>query len=384
LKLLRIIRSLNPYAGGPVEGLISSTPILTSYGIETTVASLDAPSCTWLQNLPFDTLPLGPALGGYGFSRAIIPSIKQALRTADAVIVEGLWQYHVYAAWRALRFSGIPYYVYPHGMLDPWFNEVYPLKYFKKKLYWPFVDSKVLRDSSGVLFTSEAELFRSRRSFTPYQVREYLVGYGASKLTHPSSYQLNQYFTSFPSLIGKDILLFIGRIHPKKGVDYLIQAFAHYAITNPNLHLVLAGPVDTSYRRTLSTLIESLSISNSITWTGHLSGPMKLAAFATADLFCLPSHQENFGVSVAESLSIGLPVCISSSVNISVAVEASSAGIVHPPTLSGTFSGLHRWLTTTPLHRSQMSENASKLYSRDFNWSKSVSLLSSLLLNPGT
>jgi glycosyltransferase involved in cell wall biosynthesis len=108
---------------------------------------------------------------------------------------------------------------------------------------------------------------------------------------------------------------------------------------------------------------------------------MKWSAFATAQLFCLPSHQENFGVAVAESLSVGLPVCISSAVNISDMVHQAGAGLVHPDTFAGTSDALVRWNRMDKAARSQMSHNAFQLFSSEFHWEQASEHLADLLLS---
>jgi glycosyltransferase involved in cell wall biosynthesis len=109
---------------------------------------------------------------------------------------------------------------------------------------------------------------------------------------------------------------------------------------------------------------------------------MKWAAFSTAHLFCLPSHQENFGVAVAEALSVGLPVCISSAVNISDLVERFGAGLVHPDTLYGTIDALSRWAAMDHDTRALMSRSAMHLFSSQFNWEHVSERLAELLIRP--
>ena len=87
----------------------------------------------------------------------LVNIIHSLAQQHDVVIIHGLWQYHSFAAWRALKSTNIPYFVYTHGMLDPWFKNSFPLKHFKKQLYWPFTDYRVLRDAEAVLFTTEQE-----------------------------------------------------------------------------------------------------------------------------------------------------------------------------------------------------------------------------------
>ncbi len=384
MHILRIIRSLNPSGGGPVEGLKQSTPYLRKKGIETTVLCLDSPDSKWLSQLPFETISLGPVLGGYGYRPGLVTALKAINTRFDAVIVEGLWQYHAVTAWRAFHASAIPYYVFVHGMLDPWFKRTYPLKHLKKCLYWPFADYLLLRDASGVLFTTTVERDLARVSFRLYQANEHVVGYGASSPPPVSQSDLELFFNSFPHLRHKQIYLFLGRLHPKKGLELLIQAFATIACDNSNLHLVLAGPIHHKYYRKLTSLIFRLSLESQITWTGPLSGSMKWAAFSTAQLFCLPSHQENFGVAVAEALSVGLPVCISDAVNISDLVERFGAGIVHTDTLDGTTDALSRWVAMDHASRVLMSRSAKHLFSSQFDWEHVSECLAQLLIRGST
>jgi glycosyltransferase involved in cell wall biosynthesis len=111
---------------------------------------------------------------------------------------------------------------------------------------------------------------------------------------------------------------------------------------------------------------------------------MKWAAFSTAQLFCLPSHQENFGVAVAEALSVGLPVCISHAVNISELVERFGAGIVHTDTLDGTIHALSRWIALDPASRVLMSRSAKHLFSSQFDWEHVSERLAELLIRGST
>ena len=239
MKLLRIIRSLNPVGGGPAEGIRQITPHLKELGIDTSVVCLDPPDSPWLQEQPFHSIGLGPVLGSYGYRRDLPNCISHLAIESDCVIIEGLWQYHAFATWRALRSTGIPYFVYPHGMLDPWFKKSYPLKHLKKWCYWPWADYRVLRDASGVLFTTEQERLLSRQSFCLYQAKEQVVGFGTSLPPSEASIQRSAFLKRFPHLSNKRLLLFLSRIHPKKGIDLLLKAFSVVASSDSSLHLVL-------------------------------------------------------------------------------------------------------------------------------------------------
>ena len=344
MKVLRIISSLNPSEGGPVQGIYNMTAYMDKLGVSTTVISLDSPTSHWLQNNTLNCLGLGPAYGTYRFCRSLPSLIRKLAYNYDAVIVHGIWQYHSYATWRALRNTSIPYFVYPHGMLDPWFKHRYPLKHLKKWVYWLLFEYRVLRDAKAVLFTTEEECKLARNSFWLYDVREIVAGYGTSSSSSDLVAAKSEFFDKYSILDDKRIFLFMGRIHPKKGIDILIQAFALVCDIDPLLHLVIAGPDQVGLQASLHRLAEQLGVASRITWTGMLDNNLKWGAFYASELFCLPSHQENFGIVVAEALSCSLPVCISQNVNISSDVSSNDAGIVHKNSITDAKNALSSWL----------------------------------------
>jgi glycosyltransferase involved in cell wall biosynthesis len=368
MKLLRLIRSLNPAGGGPAEGLRQITPHLAALGVATTVASLDPPETPWLQDQPFQAIGLGPVAGNYGYRRGLPARIRALAQQHDAVIIHGIWQYHAYAAWRALRGSPIPYLIYTHGMLDPWFKRAYPLKHLKKWTYWPWADYRVLRDATAVLFTTEQERRLAHQTFWLYKANELVVGYGTSAPPPDAERQRQAFLQRFPQLRGQLLLLFLSRIHPKKGVDLLIQAFAAVAHAEPRLQLVIAGPDQVGWQAALQQQAAALGIADRITWPGMLSGELKWGAFRCAKLFCLPSHQENFGIVVAEALACGLPVAIAEPVNISAEVAAAGAGLVHADTVAGTTAALYQWLALPAGEKQQMGVRGQQLFRKRFDF----------------
>jgi len=379
IRLLRLIHSFNPSGGGPVEGILQISPHLSELGVSTSVLSLDPPNAPFLADVKGLVTGLGPAFSGYGYRRDLSDTISYYARKHDVAIIHGLWQYHAIAGRRAFLKSNIPYYVYPHGMLDPWFNLNQPIKSLKKRLYWKLGDYRVLRDAGGVLFTSQRECTLARHSFSPYHVNELVVGYGTSRPPVRNSHSQNPFLVNYPHLFNSRIILFLGRIHPKKGIDLLMRAFATICACDPNLHLVIAGPDQVGLQLVLQKLALQLDIASRITWTGMLSGELKWGALHSAELFCLPSHQENFGIAVAEALACGLPVMISSSINISDDVASANAGLVHSPTQHGTTSAFHRWLTISQHERYLIGVNAQSLFESKYNFSSIASKLLPIL-----
>jgi glycosyltransferase involved in cell wall biosynthesis len=168
----------------------------------------------------------------------------------------------------------------------------------------------------------------------------------------------------YPQLQGKRIVLFLGRLHPKKGLDLLLPAFA--ACEQRDAVLVLAGPIDDSYRSKLSALIGSLNIGSRVMFTGMLSGPQRVAAFADADLFTLPSYQENVGIAVIESLAAGTPVIISDKVNIYPDIAEANVGLVVPMQVEQLSHALTE-LLTDGTKRAEMSARSRPFVQREYD-----------------
>src|SRR5438477_404871 len=214
---------------------------------------------------------MGPAYSGYGYTPRLIPWLRQRASEYDMVVVNGLWQFNGFGVWRALRKSGQRYCVFTHGMLDPWFKRHYPLKHLKKWLYWPWAEYRILRDAAAVLFTSEEERRLARESFSPYKCNEIVVNYGTAGPDADLATARENFFNSFPSLRGKRFLLYLGRLHEKKGCDLLIESFVQTRAAQGGAaeHLVIAGPAgDQDYLQRLKTLAADAEIS--ITFCGML------------------------------------------------------------------------------------------------------------------
>jgi glycosyltransferase involved in cell wall biosynthesis len=257
---------------------------------------------------------------------------------------------------------GVPYHVFTHGMLDPWFKHTYPLKHLKKWPYWLIAEYHVLRHAHHVFFTSEEERLRARESFQLYQANEVVVPYGTSPPPTDSEHHRTRFLTKHPQLADKHLLLYLSRIHPKKGCDLLIEAFASTAKEHPSAHLLMAGPGDPAILSTLEQIAMQHGIQDRITWLGMLKGDDKWDAFMAARAFILPSHQENFGIAVAEALGCGLPVLISDKINIWREIAADHAGFVDSDTLEGTRANLHRWFTLGAQAQAEMSRAAKSTF----------------------
>jgi glycosyltransferase involved in cell wall biosynthesis len=366
MRLLHILSSVDPRGGGPMEALRHYGHQVQSMGHDLRVLTLDDPQAPHVAEYPLPVKAIGPSRGKYAYNPHLTGWLREHARDFTAVIVHGLWQYHGFGAWRALHASPVPYFVFTHGMLDPWFKSTYPLKHVKKQLYWPWAEYRLLRDARAVLFTSEEERRQARQSFSLYRAREAVVDYGTCAPPNDSEHLRELFISAYPKLRGKRLLVFLGRIHPKKGCDLLIEAFSRIAASDHLLHLVVAGPDQTGWEPQLRALALRAGIGDRVDFPGMLRGDLKWGALYAGDAFVLPSHQENFGIAVAEALGCGLPVLISDKVNIWREIEADRAGIVAPNTADGTERSLRRWLALPEAERAQMRLRSRETFERRF------------------
>jgi len=379
MNILHLISSVDPAGGGPIEGIKQLGTSLRSAGHCVEVASLDSAGAPFVKDFSLPVHALGPATLKYAFSSRLIPWLRSNHAKYDAVVVNGIWQFHSFAAWQTLRNSNTPYVLFTHGMLDPWFKKQYPLKHVKKWMYWPWAEYRVLRDAHAVLFTSEEERLLARKSFWLYRCNEIVVNYGtATPRGNPDS-ERREFFRRYPELLGKRLALFMGRIHQKKGCDLLIEAFARVLSQDPAWHLVMAGPDQVGWESKLRHRSEKLAMSSRITWAGMLRGDAKWGALRAAEFLVLPSHQENFGIVVAEALAAGTPVLISNKVNIWREIQADGAGIIAEDTLAGTCDLLQKYSDAGEETQRNMRRYARECFDRRFEIQRAAATLRSVL-----
>jgi glycosyltransferase involved in cell wall biosynthesis len=380
LKILQLVDTLDPSGGGVATAVLDLSRGMPKRGHKVDIVVLDDPNAPWLADVGLPVRALGAGLTSYRYSSKLLPWLKKHGGDCDRVIVNGMWQYLSFAAWRRYAGSTIPYFVFPHGMLDPWFKESFPLKHLKKWLYWPWADYRVLRDAAAVVFTSEEECLLARKSFWLYRVRESVSPLGVKAAAQASAEAREDLFQRFPQLRNKRLLLFLGRLHPKKGCDILIEAFGQ--VGDDSVSLVLAGPDQVGWRTELQQRVDSLKITERVVFTGMLQGDIKQAALDAADAFILPSHQENFGIAVVEALAAGLPVLISNRINIWREIDQDRAGYVESDDFSGAARLLNRWIAAPENVRDDMRANARRCFEQRFEINKAVDSLLEVLNEP--
>ncbi|MGA7886062.1 MAG: glycosyltransferase [Acidobacteriaceae bacterium] len=366
MRILHVISSLNPAHGGPPEVVCQIARASSQIGVDIEVATLDEPAADYLSGLGFPVHALGAGLSGFDFSLRLRRWLRQNVSRFDGLVMHGIWNWPGVAVHAAAHSSGKPYGIFPHGALDPWFNRKYPLKHLKKLIYWP-LQYRVLRDAHRVFFTCESERDLAATSFRPHRWTSEVIQLGASEPSGDPETQIEAWRQRCRELRERRYLLFLGRLHQKKGCDLLLRAFAAAASSTPELHLVMAGPDQLGWQATLQQMAASLGIGDRVHWPGMVTGDAKWGALRAAEAFVLPSHQENFGIVVAESLAVGRPVLISNQVNIWPEVQEEAVGLVDDDTQEGTERLLRHWLELSAAEKEAIAARCYPCYLRRYS-----------------
>ena len=383
---------MDPITGGPCQGIRNLNKALVATGaVYREIICMDDPNSPYLGSDDFIVHAMGTGKTAWGYNQNLYPWLVRNLERFDIVIINGVWLYHEYAAIKAMKrlqrkkkllangLEKIPQlYIMPHGMLDPYFQQApeRKLKAIRNWLYWMLIERKNISSASGLLFTCETELQLARKTFRFYRPqKEINIGYGIEDVPKPSGKMNQAFLETCPGLEERSYYLFLSRIHPKKGVAMLINAYLEI-IKKPKPEnqqqipaLVIAGPgLETQYCKELQNfVIKDPALQNHIYFPGMLAGDAKWGAFYGCDAFILPSHQENFGIAIVEALACKKPVLISDKVNIWAEISEEQAGFVKQDTLAGTIELLQLWTDLPSGEKKQMSENARKCFEQKFS-----------------
>ena len=326
MRVLHLVSSLDPRAGGPPKALVGFASALVKLQLHVTVLSTTRPDdrADYADDLKaggVDVTLIGPMRTPLRIHPDLKKAVKEGVQCADVVHIHGIWDPLQHLGAALARRSDVPYIFRPCGMLDPWSLRQ---SRWKKRLYLAILLRRDLNAAAAIHYTTATE----RDLAAPFRLRPQAIvepnGIDLTEFEHlPPA---GTFRDKYPQIGDRPIVLFLGRLHPKKGPDILIEAFARAAL--PDAVLVLAGPGDENYVADLRMLVAKHRLEDRVIFTGMLLGRDRIAVYADADLFCLPSHQENFGIAVVEALAAGTPVLVSDQVNIFREVEDAGVATV--------------------------------------------------------
>jgi len=251
--------------------------------------------------------------------------IRQHVESFDIVHVHGLYRFPVTFAAREAARQGIPYVIQPHGSLDPYLYGTSSRSVVLKRLYERWFDWPNFHSADAIHYTASDE--RERSSFLAFRAPSFVVPNGLNweqyrVLPTRGAWRMRLKLGEEP------IVLFLGRLHFKKGLDLLIPAFDTLRQRIPNVQLMIAGPENDDYGAQVRSWVHSRELGRLVHFVGPLQGADVIQAYVDADVFALPSYTENFGMTVAEAMACALPVVISDQVNIHADVANAGAGLV--------------------------------------------------------
>jgi glycosyltransferase involved in cell wall biosynthesis len=397
MRVLHVIAAMDPTHGGVCQAVRTIIAGLDTMGAHSEVVSLDDPKAPFLALDTFLIHALGPTRSPWQYHAALLPWLIENSPRFDAILLHGLWLYPGYAVHKALRVhqrrwghtSAPKLFIMPHGMLDPYFQRASgrKIKAARNWIYWKLIENKVVNQADGVLFTCEEERRLAAKPFRPYHPKqEFIVGLGVEEPPAYTARMRDAFLKECPQVEGHAYYLFLSRINEKKGVELLIKAYAALrgTSTGPHApeteavaadnqqtaapHLVVAGPgLNTSYGQALVSYVATeLTLQQTVSFPGMLTGEAKWGAFYGCEAFVLPSHQENFGIAVVEALACGKPVLISNQVNIWREINAAGGGFVAEDTQEGTQELLEQWEQLSRADKQEMGQKARNCFQVDF------------------
>jgi glycosyltransferase involved in cell wall biosynthesis len=370
LRILHVIGDLAPASGGPTKAGFEMARALVRRGHEVAIYTTDfgqpagAPAEQLRDGVQLRFFPLQAPrlwLASWPMRRAL----AQDLPGFDLLHLHSLYLFHDWAAGNLARRIAKPYMVRPHGSLDPYIFRRHRLK---KAIFDLWFQNRVLAGASAIHYTAEEEMHLAAPFV--HGAPGVVIPNGLDPADYASLPAKGSFRARHPEIGERRILLFLSRINFKKGLDILTGAVAHLVQTNmarEDLHLVIAGP-DGGYLGETRRFVAEAGIEARTTFTGMLTGQDKLAAFADACLFILPSYSENFGIAVVEAMACGVPVLISDKVNIWREVVADGAGHAAPCN-TGAFAREIAAMLAEPAALAAMGQAGRAAVARRYDWS---------------
>jgi glycosyltransferase involved in cell wall biosynthesis len=323
MKILHYCARLRLVDGGVVRAVLDLTSALAKSGKSVTLMVTEGddwpPSDSGVQSMltgAFDRAPIR-------FSAKRLNTLKEHIDQADVLHLHTPWEPANMQLAKIARACNTPYIISIHGMLDDWCMDNQTLK---KRLYLLLGGRKFLHNSSAIHCTAKAEVSQVKR-WTPKGTLEVvpLVFDPNEYLNPPPTSDSDKFWP--PRGEDRPIVLFLSRLHHKKGIEKLIAAAAKI-IKLHDARFIIAGSGEPDYERKLQKLVTTLDLDQCVEFVGFVEGDRKTALFRAADIFVLPTSQENFGLVIPEAMASGLPVITTKGVDIWPELEASGGALI--------------------------------------------------------
>lgn len=294
------------------------------------------------------------------FSPRLPKFLSSQIHQYDIVIVHGIWTYFDWIGSIICHKYDKPFLIYTHGSLDTWAIKYHGLK---KNIYWKFVEKKIFSKSDGIIVLNDNESEELKNFGIQKPIYKIKTGLLFPVPRHDEPDKILDEYLSDHSL--QQYILFLGRLHPKKGIDLLIEAWSKIYSNYPEFSLIIAGPDEGNYLSTLESIVHKFHISDKVIFPGLVTGDIKTSLLQRAYIFALTSYSEGIPLAVIEALAYGLPVLITPDCHLPEVMSAK-AGLIVEPDVIEIANGLKLLLDDKCLHK-EMAENAETLAKKEFD-----------------
>lgn len=372
MKILIVIPAIGSVYGGTSKIVIELAKSLVKQEIDvdlvTTTANgeteLDVVKFTWIKenDLRIQYFPY-ISWGDYKFSFTLTQWLFDHIKDYDLVHTNAVFSLPNLPAYWACQREKVPYIITPHGMLEPW---VLAYKAFKKKIFYNLLEKPAINQASGIQVTgtSEKDNIKTLNLNTPL----FLIPNGIFAKDFESLPSASLFLDKFPETKDRQLILFLGRIDPKKGLDLLAPAFAKTHQQFPNTHLVIAGPDNVGYLPTVKGYFEELGCLDKVTFTGMLTGNMKYSALSAASIYVAPSYSEGFSMSILEGMASGLPCIFTTTCNFPEAKKAQAAKVIGVN--QEEIAEALLWCLSNSEEATKMGDRARKFILENYTWDR--------------
>ena len=344
--------------GGMVPSILGMTGGLAELGR----THVDIVTITPSRN---DLIEVPASLGLYGPDT----DYREAVRQARVLHIHGLWQRQTRIGGRVALNSHVPYLVAAHGMAEPWAMAQKPLK---KAIYLRLIERHVLRNASCLHALTRPEIKFLKEIAPQTPVAWIPNGVNLKPLENLPSREFVE--AEYPQIKGKFTLLFLSRLHVKKGLDMLAQALSQTWGKQNDWHLLVAGTEDGA-GQAFADQIRSLDLGQNLTMVGHVGGEKARSMWAAADAFILPSRSEGFSMAVLEALAARVPSIITTACHFPE-LASNQSGIVCEPEIESIAAALRTIKSEmNASDRSQMADRGRQLVEREYTWARQAARL---------
>ena len=374
MKVLHVIPSVAAVRGGPSKAVIEMVKSLREANCEVEIATTDDNGEILLdvslnrlheyQGVPVRFFarfsPNVHVVREFAFSSDLTRWLWQHLQEYDLVHVHAIFSYPSTIAMAIARLRNIPYIVRPLGQLCQWSLQQSATK---KAIYLNIIERKNINQSASLHLTSESEKQEIKQ--LNLECKNFVIPHGlAVPETIPDAYwRLRNHF-QLP--LEEPIILFLSRIHPKKGLEYLIQALAQ--IKDKKFTLIIAGNGDSDYEAQIKSCLHDYGLQDCSLMTGFVEGELKQLLLQGANLFVLTSYSENFGVAVLEALSAGTPALVTPGVALAQEIEQNDLGYVVPQEPTAIAKAIEKHLELSESEEDKLSQRTRQFVLDNYSW----------------